>query len=413
MKRLALVLLAVLPALAAQAEKRFPKPEFASGYRPPATQYPMPDAWPGWVWCLLLLAFLVLGGLALYRWRSRRIQVCLMAAAVLLFGFERHGCICAVGSLQNVAAAAADPGFPLSWTVIAFFALPLLTALFFGRIFCGSACPLGALQELLHWKTLHVPRLPDRLLRLVPLFYLAFAVLLAAAGARFIVCEDDPYVALFRLDGPRHMLAFGAGMLLLGLFVSRPYCRYCCPYGVLLRWAAMLSPFKVSVTPDKCINCRLCEKACPNEAILPPAPSRQEPRRRAIQGMTLLLGLTPAIMALGAVAGTLLGPWLASLHPDTQLLLALQAPEKNEAAVAFLSTGVPVETLAQRVREIEHFLTVGGGIAGALLGLAVVFELVLLARCHEAREYSVSGPDCYACSRCYSSCPVPPPKPGK
>ena len=181
----------------------------------------------------------------------------------------------------------------------------------------------------------------------------------------------------------------------------------------------MFSPTRVSVTPDKCINCRLCEHACPNEAILPPAGSRQEPRKRAIQGMTILLGLTPAIMALGFVAGSSAGPWLAERHRAPHLLAELQAaaagaaPAKSDAAIAFLASGTPVESLAQQVRDLEHFMTVGGGIAGALLGLAIVFELVLLARRHEAHDYSVSGPDCYACSRCYSSCPVPPPQSGK
>ena len=162
MKRLSCLLLAMLPTLAKASEKRFPKPEFASGYHPPVTEYPLPEAWPGWVWCLLLLVFLVLGGLAVYRWRSRRIQVGLVLAALLLFGFVRHGCICSPATLQNIAAALFDPTFPLAWTTLFFFAVPLLAALFCGRIFCGSACPLGAVQELFHWRTVHVPRLLDR-----------------------------------------------------------------------------------------------------------------------------------------------------------------------------------------------------------------------------------------------------------
>ena len=32
--------------------------------------------------------------------------------------------------------------------VVAFFALPLVFALFFGRTFCAAVCPLGAVQEL-------------------------------------------------------------------------------------------------------------------------------------------------------------------------------------------------------------------------------------------------------------------------
>ena len=39
----------------------------------------------------------------------------------------------------------------------------------------------------------------------------------------------------FRLNGPSHMFFLGGLLLALGVVVGRPYCRFLCPYGVILR----------------------------------------------------------------------------------------------------------------------------------------------------------------------------------
>ena len=55
-----------------------------------------------------------------------------------------------------------------------------------------------------------------------------------------LICQYDPFVPLFRLNGPGYMLFLGGVLLATGLLIGRPYCRFLCPYGVLLR---LLSPF--------------------------------------------------------------------------------------------------------------------------------------------------------------------------
>jgi hypothetical protein len=41
------------------------------------------------------------------------------------------------------------PRYVISLYALLFFLLPLISSLFFGRVFCGAACPLGAMQDLL------------------------------------------------------------------------------------------------------------------------------------------------------------------------------------------------------------------------------------------------------------------------
>src|SRR6185369_13478072 len=128
-------------------------------------------------------------------------------------------------------------------------ALPLVTALFFGRTFCAAACPHGALQDLILLKAVQVPAWLERGLGVIPFVYLGLAVLFAATGSAFIICQYDPFIPIFRLSGSTTALAIGAGLLATGVFVGRPYCRFLCPYGALLKIAASVSKWRVRITP--------------------------------------------------------------------------------------------------------------------------------------------------------------------
>jgi NosR/NirI family nitrous oxide reductase transcriptional regulator len=199
--------------------------------------------------------------------------------SILYFGFWRKGCVCPVGSIQNVAAALTDSTYMIPLTVVLFFLLPILFTLLFGRAFCAAVCPLGAIQDVFALRPKRIPAWLDASLGTLPYVYLALAVLFVATGAGFIVCRYDPFVAFYRMDGSLGMLLAGAVFLLVGVVVARPYCRFFCPYGVILNWASRFSFRHVTITPTDCINCRLCEEACPFGAIEKPTPEKlPEPR---------------------------------------------------------------------------------------------------------------------------------------
>ena len=274
---LGLLAVALLSASAFGVE-RFPPPQFETEHDLPTFDRVEPPARAGWLTALDVVVFVAALALAtwLVHWRrSRRGIVILSAFCLAYFGFFRGGCVCPVGSIQNVSLALADAEFHLHVSTLLYFALPVLVALLFGRVFCGAVCPLGALQDLVLFRPVRVPSWLGRALGIVPFFYLGFAVLMASMGSAFVVCVLDPFVGFFRLSGPLYIILLGLGFLALGVFVGRPYCRFLCPYGALLNLCSRVASKRVSTTPDECIVCGLCRDACPFDAIEPADPDAE------------------------------------------------------------------------------------------------------------------------------------------
>ena len=155
-----LVLCWVLGGLPAFGVERFPPPDFtSSGHVLPETAAPVSSPrGTGWVDVVVLAAGLLAASWISLKWRSRAAMVGLSVAALAYFGFWRRGCVCAIGSIQNVALGVADSGYAVPLTVLAFFVLPLVTALVWGRGFCAGVCPHGAIQDLVLVKPVTVPR---------------------------------------------------------------------------------------------------------------------------------------------------------------------------------------------------------------------------------------------------------------
>jgi polyferredoxin len=53
-------------------------------------------------------------------------------------------------------------------------------------------------------------------------------------------------------------------LFLLSIPIRGFWCRYLCPYGALLGITALLSPTKIKRNSHNCIDCGLCNKACPS-----------------------------------------------------------------------------------------------------------------------------------------------------
>lgn len=136
----------------------------------------------------------------------------------------------------------------------------ILSALVAGRVFCGTICPVGALQELAY--AVPVKKVVVRRTEILEMIRLAVFVATVIAAIYMIdLMEVTGLYDLFSLTLSAG-LAIAAGLVLVSAFLYRPVCRLICPFGVLFSGFAHFSIFRLERTGD-CIACGKCEKACP------------------------------------------------------------------------------------------------------------------------------------------------------
>ncbi|MBN1107516.1 MAG: 4Fe-4S binding protein [Bacteroidales bacterium] len=396
------------------AQDRFPRPEFESGYEYPEHQLPLQRAvWLEYVDVAVLIAALSVAAWLALKKRSRNGLVWLAVFSLAYFGFYREGCICSVGSVQNVALALFNGNYTIPLTALLFFIIPLVFALLFGRVFCAGVCPLGAIQELTGFSPVKLPRAVESVMAAIPFIYLALTVLFAATGSQFIICRYDPFVGIFRLDAPFTMIVFGILLLLAGIFINRPYCRYLCPYGVLLNLFSRFSWRHLSITPAECTECRLCEDSCPYDVILPPEKAEYAGDTTGSRKRFLIyLVLIPLFTAAGSVIFFNLAPALSKVNPDVKLAMEIREEVETGteatslAAVAFKESGSTEEELFTREMDVIKKFRKASPWAGAFLGLALGIGLVSLTIRSSRTGYSPHRGKCYSCGKCFRYCPV-------
>ena len=168
-----------------------------------------------------------------------------------------------------------EPALFVSWIGMA-----IVTVIWGRGVFCGWACPYGALNELL-FKL-------GRLLRL-PAFELPEAVHSKARWLRYgvfgvlvvtfvfssetgeLLAEVEPFKSTFFVaPWTREAIFLVWWLLLIGLSLVwfRPFCRYVCPLG-----AALAVPSSVRISGphrrNACTSCKICTKGCEPRAIRP------------------------------------------------------------------------------------------------------------------------------------------------
>jgi NosR/NirI family transcriptional regulator, nitrous oxide reductase regulator len=409
-----LLLLLILLALNTFAIQRFPKPEFETKYTQPATQIPAPRS----IALEYLDVVLLVGSLSLISWfilkkRSRKAVFAVTVFSIIYFGFYRKGCICAIGSIQNVVLALFIPEYHVPLTAVAFFVIPLIFTLFYGRTFCAGVCPLGAIQDVFAIKPMNLNSWVQSLLGLLPFLYLGLAILYAATGTDFIICRYDPFVGFFRINATFMMFAIGAILLLIGVFIARPYCRFLCPYGVLLNLVSRVSKKHVSITPSTCIDCRLCENSCPFGAINKPGQLKaKENRQITVRRLLLFTVFIPVFVLLGGYAGSKLHSSLASVNPRVRLAKEIILPDDQLTALqkvdvtTFRSSGKAIEKLNAEVEGIVRQFYWGGWILGGFIGLVFGLTLAGLSVPKYNKGYWPNKGTCLSCSRCLEYCPV-------
>ena len=133
-----------------------------------------------------------------------------------------------------------------------------------GRVFCGHICPIGTTQEIVYLIPVKKFILGHKQ-KTLTFRWVFFILFIIAAGIFSLgLIQLFGIHEFFHLNVTSPMFFVFVVLLVVAVFVYRPFCRLFCPFGALLSLAARWSMFKFKNT-DRCIDCLKCIRACPTQ----------------------------------------------------------------------------------------------------------------------------------------------------
>jgi ferredoxin-type protein NapH len=166
------------------------------------------------------------------------------------------------------------------YSIAVMIGLWLAVSLVVGKAWCSYICFFGGIEE----GFAAVARRPklrrlDPRLRLVPWAILLFIVVISAALFEPVYCTwlcpfktVTEFAAVRSVETAIQMGIFVA--LFLGLVIVLPFltkkrtqCAFFCPFGAFQSLFNKISLFEIRFDRNKCVDCTLCQSACPTVAL--------------------------------------------------------------------------------------------------------------------------------------------------
>jgi polyferredoxin len=196
-------------------------------------------------------------------------------AAIGVFGVILGSDPSPMGTVKDAIVLLGSKGVIFPPRLIAF-GIFLLMVILANKFICSWGCQLGTLQDLIFrfnrdskdskglFCQVKIPFIVSNSIRILFFLVLIFVAFIRSAD---IIGAIDP----FKIFKPQ-VIGMAGGLfigliLVLSLFVYRPWCLFFCPFGLVGWLAEKVSFFKIKVDYDKCISCRACSKACPSTVM--------------------------------------------------------------------------------------------------------------------------------------------------
>lgn len=143
--------------------------------------------------------------------------------------------------------------------VIHFLVAKILGPVIFSRGWCGYACWIAMVLDLLPYKKRLFPRKNLEYVR-----YVLFIAILMFVVALFIFKVGNLDKIMFYLFVIGNAVYYILGITLAFLFRdNRAFCKYICPIAVFLKISSYFALLRVTVDENKCVDCGKCKSACP------------------------------------------------------------------------------------------------------------------------------------------------------
>lgn len=144
----------------------------------------------------------------------------------------------------------------------ALFAVSLIVALIFGRVYCGYVCPMNTLMIPTEWLSkklkIQTKKTPKWLKNGYFTWISLIVSIVAMLASKKVLQIDLPILPLWML----------LAVLVALRYKPAVFHKLLCPFGALQKIFGRFAIFSERVNKDTCIGCKLCEKTCPSDAII-------------------------------------------------------------------------------------------------------------------------------------------------
>ncbi len=218
---------------------------------------------------VLLFALLALV-MAAFLTKKESLRWAALTATLLYLGFYKNGFL-SVSHITSVIKLGPE-ALTNNLTTLIIATFTIITTLIWGRVFCSSLCPFGAVQDFIarfspkKWRIKVPQKIHDNALY-IKYGILAFILLTAMVNANLSIFQYfEPFGTLFFFSPSALLWVILIAILAACFVIERFYCRYVCPLGAALGIVSMVSPLRIKRVPQ-CTMCKVCEHACPTGAI--------------------------------------------------------------------------------------------------------------------------------------------------
>src|SRR5574344_1926635 len=151
-------------------------------------------------------------------------------------------------------------GKVLLW--LALFAVSLVAALIFGRVYCGYACPMNTLMIPIEWLSKKLKIQTAVAPKWLKNGYFTW-ITLGISVAVMLLSKR-----LLHIDLPILPFWLVISVLITLRYKPKVFHNLICPFGALQRTFGRFARLTKRVDKDACIGCGVCDKACPSKAIV-------------------------------------------------------------------------------------------------------------------------------------------------
>jgi NAD-dependent dihydropyrimidine dehydrogenase PreA subunit len=182
---------------------------------------------------------------------------------------------------------------------------------------------------------------------------------------------------------------------------------------VLLNIFSRFAGKHLTITPAECTNCRLCEEACPYNAIIPSnIEQKQEEPDKSRKRFILYFVFVPVFALAGALLLYNMAQVLSGANSNVRLAREIRAEKKSgiestlKDVIAYKESGKTETELYNEEELIIGRFRNGSPWAGAFLGISFGIGMISLTIKSRRSEYKPNQGKCYSCGRCFKYCPI-------